>query len=108
MTKLSVNQVRKMLDELCFPARFNTAQTAHCVLAMADNKPRNGLVLGHKSLREGARIHDMIDFARTELGKRYAENTRESIRKSSCKQLVDYGLAVANPDDPARSTNSGN
>jgi adenine-specific DNA-methyltransferase len=75
---------------------------------MADDKPRDHLVLGHKTLREGARIHDMIEFSRAELGKNYAENTRESIRKSSCKQLVDHGLAIANPDDPARSTNSGN
>ena len=100
--------VQDILRKLRFPDRFNTDQTAHCVLAMADASPRERLVLGHTTLREGARIHDMIEFARAELGRNYAENTRESIRKSSCKQLVDHGLAVANPDDPARSTNSGN
>lgn len=108
MARLSVGRVKEILRELGFPERFNTEQTAHCVLAMADAHPREGLVLGHKTLREGARIHDTIAFARTELRKKYAENTRESIRKSSCKQLVDHGLAIANPDDPARSTNSGN
>lgn len=106
--KKKIALVQDTLRQLRFPGRFNTDQTAHCVLAMADDKPRKGLVLGHATLRSGARIHDMIGFARAKLGKNYAENTRESIRKSSCKQLVDHGLAVANPDDPARSTNSGN
>jgi len=106
--KKKIALVQDILRQLRFPDRFNTEQTAHCVLAMADGKPRERLVLGHATLREGARIHDMIEFARAEIGKDYAENTRESIRKSSCKQLVDHGLAVANPDDPARSTNSGN
>lgn len=106
--KKKIAVVQDILRQLRFPDRFNSEQTAHCALAMADGKPRDGLVLGHRTLREGARIHDMIEFARAELGRDYAENTRESIRKSSCKQLVGHGLAVANPDDPARSTNSGN
>lgn len=106
--KLKISRVQDILRQLRFPERFNTEQTAHCVIAMADTRSRDGLVLGHKTLREGARIHDMIEFARAELARDYAENTRESIRKSSCKQLVDHGLAIANPDDPARSTNSGN
>lgn len=108
MVRLSIKKVCELLRELGFPERFNTDQTAHCVIAMADTQPREGLVLGHRTLHEGARIHDMIAFARKELRKHYAENTRESIRKMSCKQLVDYGLAIANPDDPGRPTNSGN
>ena len=108
IVKKKIALVQDTLRQLRFPERFNTEQTAHCVLAMADCAPRDSLVLGHTALREGARIHDMIEFARAELGKDYAENTRESIRKSSCKQLVDHGLAVANPDDQNRSTNSGN
>src|SRR6266571_1967507 len=85
-------QIKKLLDDLGFPSRFNTEQTSLCVSALADNSPREGLILGKKTLREGARIHNIIQFSRTSLGKTIAENTRESLRKTSLKYLVDFGL----------------
>jgi hypothetical protein len=37
----------------------------------------------------------------------YAPNTRETIRDEAVKHFVEAGLAVRNPDDPTRPTNSG-
>src|SRR6266511_3142706 len=39
-------------------------------------------------------------------GKRYAPNTRETVRRGTVHQFVDSGLVIKNPDDPARATNS--
>jgi len=51
-------------------------------------------------------IRHILDFARTKFRIDYAENTRESIRKYSVKQLVEAGVLLHNPDDPIRPVNS--
>jgi len=93
--KVSIQEIQKILDQLGFPQAFNTEQTAICVISLFDNHPKL------------LRIHDIIVHARKHLGKDYAENTRESIRKLSLKRLVNHGLAIFNKDDPSRSINSG-
>ena len=103
----SIKTIHSLLKKLDFPEDFNNEQTAICILAMMDTKPREGLLNHCKCLRDGARIHDIIAFAKRDLRIKYAENTRESIRKGSMHRLVNHGLAVVNPDDPERATNSG-
>ncbi len=103
----SIKAINSLLKKLDFPEDFNNEQTAICLLAMMDTKPREGLLNHCKCLRDGARIHDIIAFAKSDLRKKYAENTRESIRKRSMQRLVNHGLAIVNPDDPERTTNSG-
>jgi hypothetical protein len=49
----------------------------------------------------------MMQFFAEHYGKRYAENTRETIRRSTLHQFVDAGLVLRNPDNPSRPTNSG-
>ena len=51
-------------------------------------------------------IRDILDFARYKFDVKYAENTRESVRKYSVKQLVAAGILVHNPDKPDRPVNS--
>ena len=104
---LSIKTINGLLKKLDFPEDFNNEQTAICILAMVDTKPREGLLNHCKRLRDGARIHDIIAFAKRDRRKKYAENTRESIRKGSMHRLVNHGLAIVNPDDPERATNSG-
>ncbi len=93
--KMDLNTVRDILAKLGFESRFNTEQTAICVIALSNNK---GKLM---------RIHDIIQYAKDRLNKPYAENTRESIRKLSLKRLVNHGLVILNKDDPSRPTNSG-
>jgi adenine-specific DNA-methyltransferase len=52
-------------------------------------------------------ITPMMDFMASQYGKRYAPNSRETVRRQTVHQFVTAGLAVINPDDPARPTNSG-
>jgi len=91
---LDPSYVKDVLRQLRLEERFITDQTAYCVIALFEQKDK------------GLRIHDIIEFMRS-LGKKVAENTRESIRKSSIKRLMNHGLLVMNEDDPERPINSG-
>lgn len=51
-------------------------------------------------------ITPMMDFFRAHYGKDYAPNTRETVRRQTVHQFLDGGIAVINPDDPSRPTNS--
>ncbi|KAF6563420.1 hypothetical protein G9G63_14615 [Paenibacillus sp. EKM202P] len=105
---LTIGIAKEILQRVGFPEQNCTDTTAICVIALQDRKPRQGLILGHQCLAEGARITDILEFARNDLGKNYAENTRETVRKHSLKYLVDFGLVHVNKDDPTRPVNSGN
>ena len=83
-----------MLQQLGLERKLITEQSAICVLALADGVERPGLLPGKKRLRDGARIHDIIEFARQDCGKDVAENTRESYRKLSLRPLCEEGLVI--------------
>lgn len=51
-------------------------------------------------------ITPMMQFFERHYGKTYAPNTRETVRRFTVHQFVDAGIAVENPDDPKRATNS--
>jgi adenine-specific DNA-methyltransferase len=51
-------------------------------------------------------ITEMMDLFRDHFGKRYAPNSRETVRRFTVHQFVQMGLVVANPDDPGRPVNS--
>ncbi|MBM3224272.1 MAG: hypothetical protein FJZ47_10765 [Candidatus Tectomicrobia bacterium] len=91
---LDLDEVKVLLCQLGLDRRLSTEQSAICVLALADGIEREGLLPGKKRLRDGARIHDIIEFARHACGKEVAENTRESYRKLSLQPLCEEGLVV--------------
>lgn len=92
--RLDLKEVRLLLQQLGLDRKLITEQSAICVLALADGAEREGLLPGKKRLRDGARIHDIMAFARQECGKAVAENTRESYRKLSLRPLCDEGLII--------------
>ncbi|GAB62563.1 MAG: hypothetical protein DWB56_00400 [Candidatus Jettenia sp.] len=91
---MTIQEIKTVLEKINFPHRFVSEQTAVCIMALSDKTERKGLLADHKSLCEGARIHDILNFARNELGKQVAENTREAYRKTSLAPLLNYGLVV--------------
>lgn len=93
-TDTALEWIQQFLQVVGFPERRNTRQTAVCIYALLDTGPRPDLVMGKKCLNEGARIHDILEFARQELGIPVAENTRETYRKHSLKPLLDHFLVT--------------
>lgn len=51
-------------------------------------------------------ITPIMDWARKHYGKRYAPNTRETVRRQTMHQFVQAGIALYNPDQPDRPVNS--
>jgi len=49
-----------------------------------------------------------MEFIEREYAKKYAPNTRETIRRFTLHQFVQAGIVERNPDDPERPTNSPN
>src|SRR3989338_839543 len=98
-----IEEALDVLRQLGMPNEQLNDRTAICLLALLElpattawNKASNPM-LG---------IRAILDFAREKLEHKYAENTRESIRKYSVKQLVAAGILLHNPDKPNRAVNS--
>lgn len=98
-----ISEALDVLRQLGMPNEQLNDRTAICPLALLElpettawNKASNPL-LG---------IRAILDFAREKLDHNYAENSRESIRKYSVKQLVAAGILLHNPDKPDRAVNS--
>jgi len=52
-------------------------------------------------------ITEIMAVMREHYGKAYAPNSRETVRRQTVHQFRDAGLALINPDNPERPTNSG-
>lgn len=79
---MTLESVKELLREIGFPESFTSDQTALTILALIDQKPRTGLLPGHSCLADGARIHDILEFVRSDFDRKVAENTRESYQAS--------------------------
>jgi len=90
---MTIAELKELLRELGFPKGISD-QTALTILALADRKPRIGLLPNHACLADGARIHDILEFVRSDHERKVAENTRESYRKTSLRPLMDAGWVI--------------
>lgn len=98
-----IDEALLVLKALGMPSQQINDRTAICLLAMLDiPTERKWKDAGNPMLG----IRAILDFAREKLEINYAENTRESIRKYSIKQLVSAGILLHNPDKPDRAVNS--
>jgi hypothetical protein len=100
-----INQAAEILDALGLPERFTNERCSLTLLALTGMKrsskwnaaSRSGLLT----------VRQIMDHMRDEFGKDYKPNTRESIRKETLHQFTAAGIALLNPDEPDRPTNSG-
>ncbi len=92
------------LTALQFGPKQRNETAAYTLLALLDLQPGASWADAQAPLRG---ITPIIDFIALAYGKRFAPNTRETIRDDAVKFFVGEGLLLRNPDDPNRPTNSG-
>jgi len=101
--KKKIEEALAILKELGLPTAQQNERSALTLLSLLGLKPdtpwaeATGPLMG---------ITPMMDFFRAHYGKDYAPNTRETVRRQTVHQFLDAGIAVINPDDPSRPTNS--
>ncbi|MGB4781089.1 MAG: restriction endonuclease, partial [Candidatus Methylomirabilis sp.] len=101
--KQRIAEALAILKALGMPSEQLNDRTAICLLALLDLPPKKSWTEAKNPMLG---IRAILDFAREKLDRNYAENTRESVRKYSVKQLVSAGMLLHNPDMPDRAVNS--
>ena len=92
--EIRISEALQVLRELGMPREQLNDRTAICLLALLNISPQKQWRQAENPLLG---IRAILDFAREQLGVNYAENTRESVRKYSVKQLVSAGIVLHNP-----------
>jgi len=98
-----VNDAHQILISLGLPRAQQNERSALCLLALLDLTPNKAWKEAQNPL---IGITPIMDWARTHYQKDYAPNTRETVRRQTMHQFVDAGIALYNPDQPARPVNS--
>lgn len=102
--KRRIAEARAVLKELGLPRAQQNERSALTLLALLDLRPETLWADAGSPLRG---ITQMMDFFAEHYGKKYAPNSRETVRRFTVHQFLDAGIIVANPDDPERPINSG-
>jgi hypothetical protein len=98
-----IQNALKMLNSLGLPRQQLNERSALTLLSLLDIKPESDWKNAGNPLMG---ITPMMDFFFTYYGKKYAPNTRETVRRQTVHQFMQAALIVANPDKPSRPTNS--
>ena len=100
----TVDEASDVLSQLEFPRQQRNERSALALLALLDLTPDRAWSEAEDPLRG---ITQMMAFMAENYGKRYAPNTRETVRRQTVHQFLTAGLVVLNPDEPDRPINSG-
>ena len=98
-----VREAIEILEALGLPKAQRNERSGLCLLALLNLTPDRDW---SRATNPQMGITPIMDWAREHYGKRYAPNTRETVRRQTMHQFVDAGLAIYNPDDPSRAVNS--
>jgi hypothetical protein len=92
-----------ILKALGFPRAQHNERSALCLLAMCGITPEKAWP---QAENQHIGITPIMDWVREHYQKSYAPNTRDTIRRQTMHQFVAAGIALYNPDEPARPVNS--
>lgn len=98
-----IDDALKILTALGMPRGQRNERSALTLLALLNLKPAGTWGVLEKPLMG---ITPIMDFTREHYGREYAPNTRETFRRQTMHQFVEAGIALYNPDEPARPVNS--
>jgi hypothetical protein len=101
----NIDDALKILALLGLPRAQQNERSALCLLALLDLSPGKKWKQARNPL---IGITPIMDWAKAYYGTDYAPNTRETFRRQTMHQFVAAGIALYNPDDPTRPTNSPN
>jgi adenine-specific DNA-methyltransferase len=101
--KRRIEEALEVLEHLGVPKEQRNLRSALVLLALLDLKPNSKWSSAASPLRG---ITEMMDYFAEHYGKRYAPNTRETVRRFSIHQFVEAGFVLKNPDKPDRPVNS--
>ena len=98
-----IAEALQVLGELGMPLAQRDDRSALCLLALLDlTKGKPWSKAGNPLIG----ITPMMEFAREHYHRPHAPNSRETFRRQTIHRLVAAGIALHNPDNPARPVNS--
>jgi len=98
-----IGEALALLNDLGLPRQQQNERSALTLLSLLGLKPDTAWEDASDPLMG---ITPMMDFFSEHYGKRYAPNTRETVRRQTVHQFLQAALIVANPDKPSKPTNS--
>jgi adenine-specific DNA-methyltransferase len=101
--KKKIEQSLNILKQIDVPRAQQNERSALTLLALLDLKPGTPW---KNAQAVSIGITEMMDWFRDHYGVTYAPNTRETVRRQTIHQFVEMGIAMPNPDQPDRATNS--
>lgn len=103
LAKTRIDEALGFLRDLGVPRAQQNERSALALLALLDLRPDAPWAEASAPLRG---ITPMMEFFELHYGKRYAPNTRETVRRFTVHQFAQAGIVIVNPDDPDRPVNS--
>ena len=100
----TVDEAIDALTQLGFPRQQLNERSGLALLALLDLTPAKTWSDAAAPLRG---ITPMMEHMAEHYGKKYAPNTRETVRRQTVHQFLQGGLILQNPDQPDRPVNSG-
>jgi hypothetical protein len=101
--KQKIDEALRVLELLGLPDGQRNERSALTLLALLNLKPGSPW---RDAQRPPLGITQMMGYFAEHYGRRYAPNTRETVRRQTVHQFMDAGLVIPNPDRPDRPTNS--
>jgi adenine-specific DNA-methyltransferase len=98
-----LRQAKEILKSLGLPKAQCNDRSAWIFLALANVRPNDDWNVASSMLLPTV---DIMNFIRTEYGKDYKPNSRETVRRQTLHQFDQAQIVDRNRDDPARATNS--
>lgn len=102
-TEQKTKDALNILTALGLPRQQLNERSALTLLSLLALEPESKWVDAGEPLMG---ITPMMDFFSEHYGKKYAPNTRETVRRQTVHHFLQATLIVANPDKPSRPTNS--
>lgn len=100
-----IAEAQQILTAFGLPAEQRNERAALTLLALLDLPPQKSWAAAGDPLQG---VTPIMEFVAKHYGKKWAPNTRETVRRFTLHQFEQAGLIVANPDQPDRPTNSPN